>query len=74
MPGEGKSTPSEYEKPGHIPDFVLDDIAGWIRQLRLVATASVGTNPLWRSSRHIIHSLARAVAALDHAASEASRH
>ena len=29
--GEGKSTPSEYEKPGHIPDFVLDDIAAWIR-------------------------------------------
>jgi dipeptidyl aminopeptidase/acylaminoacyl peptidase len=32
MPGEGKSTPSEYEKPGHIPDVVLDDIAGWVRQ------------------------------------------
>ena len=32
MPGEGKSIPSEYEKPGHIPDFVLDDIAGWIRK------------------------------------------
>jgi uncharacterized protein len=32
MPGEGKSMPSEYEKPGHIPDFVLDDIAGWIRK------------------------------------------
>ena len=32
MPGEGKSRPSEYEQPGHIPDFVLDDIAAWIRQ------------------------------------------
>jgi dienelactone hydrolase len=32
MPGEGKSTPSEYEKPGHIPDVVLDDIAGWIKR------------------------------------------
>jgi uncharacterized protein len=32
MPGEGKSTPSEYGKPGQIPDFVLDDIAGWVRQ------------------------------------------
>jgi dienelactone hydrolase len=28
--GEGKSTPSEYERAGHIPDFVLDDIANWI--------------------------------------------
>ena len=32
MPGEGKSKPSEYDQPGHIPEFVLDDIAGWIRQ------------------------------------------
>lgn len=32
MPGEGKSRPSEYEQPGHIPDFVLDDIAAWIKQ------------------------------------------
>jgi dienelactone hydrolase len=32
MAGEGKSKPSEYEQPGHIPDFVLDDIAAWIRQ------------------------------------------
>jgi dienelactone hydrolase len=32
MAGEGKSTPSEYEKASHIPDFVLDDIAAWIRQ------------------------------------------
>jgi uncharacterized protein len=32
MPGEGKSTPSEYQKPDHIPDFVLDDLAAWIKQ------------------------------------------
>jgi dienelactone hydrolase len=32
MPGEGKSRPSEYEQPGHIPEFVLDDMAAWIRQ------------------------------------------
>lgn len=33
LPGAGKSTPSEYERPGHIPDFVLDDIADWIRKI-----------------------------------------
>ena len=32
LPGEGKSTPSEYERAGQIPDFVLDDIAGWINK------------------------------------------
>ncbi len=31
LPGEGKSTPAEYERLGHIPDFVLDDIANWIQ-------------------------------------------
>jgi dienelactone hydrolase len=30
LPGEGKSTPAEYERAGHIPAFVLDDIADWI--------------------------------------------
>jgi hypothetical protein len=34
QPGEGKSTPAEYEKGGHIPDFVLDDIGAWIKQMR----------------------------------------
>jgi len=33
LPGEGKSTPSEYERAGHIPDFVLDDIAIWIKKI-----------------------------------------
>ena len=30
MVGTGKSTPSEYQQAGHVADFVLDDIAGWI--------------------------------------------
>jgi dienelactone hydrolase len=30
LPGMGKSTPSEYEKPDHIPDFVLDDIRQFV--------------------------------------------
>lgn len=34
LPGEGKSTPSEYARPGHVPDFVLDDIADWVRKAR----------------------------------------
>ena len=33
LPGEGKSTPSEYDRAGHIPDFVLDDIADWINKI-----------------------------------------
>jgi dienelactone hydrolase len=32
LPGEGKSTPSEYERAGHIPEFVLDNIADWIKK------------------------------------------
>jgi dienelactone hydrolase len=31
--GEGKSTPAEYERAGHIPDFVLDDIAAWLTKV-----------------------------------------
>jgi uncharacterized protein len=33
LPGAGKSTPAEYEHAGHIPDFVLDDIAEWIKKM-----------------------------------------
>jgi uncharacterized protein len=33
QPGEGKSTPAEYDRAGHIPDFVLDDIAAWLSKL-----------------------------------------
>jgi dienelactone hydrolase len=32
LPGEGKSTPAEYERPGSIPAFVLDDLAAWLRR------------------------------------------
>jgi len=32
LEGEGKSTPAEYEKPGHIPTFVLDDIASFVKR------------------------------------------
>jgi uncharacterized protein len=28
--GEGKSTPEEYGKPGHVSEAVIADIAGWI--------------------------------------------
>ena len=31
LPGEGKSTPADYERAAHIPDAVLDDIATWLR-------------------------------------------
>jgi dipeptidyl aminopeptidase/acylaminoacyl peptidase len=30
--GEGKSAPTEYEKAGHIPDEVIDDIAAWMKK------------------------------------------
>ncbi len=30
--GEGKSTPAEYEKPGHVSAAVIADIAGWIKR------------------------------------------
>ena len=29
--GEGKPSPAEYEKPGHVDPRVIDDIAKWIR-------------------------------------------
>lgn len=29
--GSGMSTPFEYEKESYIPDYVLDDIGGWIK-------------------------------------------
>ena len=32
MAGEGKSTPSEYERPGHVAAFVIDDIANWVKR------------------------------------------
>jgi hypothetical protein len=30
MVGEGEATPAEYERPGKVAEFVLDDIADWI--------------------------------------------
>jgi dienelactone hydrolase len=30
--GEGKSTPAEYEKPGHVAEAVIADVAGWIKK------------------------------------------
>jgi alpha-beta hydrolase superfamily lysophospholipase len=33
MKGEGKSTPEEYQKQGHVEEQVLDDIVAWIRGL-----------------------------------------
>ncbi len=30
--GEGKSTPADYEKPGHVAEAVIADIAGWIKR------------------------------------------
>lgn len=30
--GEGKSTPAEYMKPGHVAKYVIDDIASWIKK------------------------------------------
>ena len=32
--GEGKSTPQEYEKPGHVSEAVIADIADWIGRIR----------------------------------------
>ena len=31
MPGEGPGTPAEYMRAGHIPETVIDDIAGWLK-------------------------------------------
>ena len=30
MVGEGKATPADYERPGKVAEFVLDDIADWL--------------------------------------------
>ncbi|MEI6244020.1 MAG: alpha/beta fold hydrolase [Acidobacteriota bacterium] len=34
MAGEGKSLPAEYEKPGHVPVDVINDIAAWISTIK----------------------------------------
>ena len=30
LEGEGRSAPAEYNTPGHVPQYVIDDIATWI--------------------------------------------
>jgi len=30
--GEGRSSPEEYEQPGHVADAVVEDIANWIKK------------------------------------------
>ncbi|PYQ59089.1 MAG: hypothetical protein DMF53_19355 [Acidobacteria bacterium] len=30
--GEGKSTPADYETPGHVAEAVIADVAGWIKK------------------------------------------
>lgn len=32
MEGEGVSQPMEYQKPNNIPEYVVNDIANWIKQ------------------------------------------
>ncbi|MCE5323347.1 DUF3887 domain-containing protein [bacterium] len=32
MKGSGKSTPQEYEVPGHVSEEVIDDIAAWVKR------------------------------------------
>jgi dipeptidyl aminopeptidase/acylaminoacyl peptidase len=31
MEGEGKSTPDEYSKRGNVPEYVIEEIAKWIK-------------------------------------------
>lgn len=32
MAGEGRSTPEEYDRPGHVAQVVVEDIAAWLRR------------------------------------------
>ena len=32
MDGEGKATPAEYQKPGHVAKTVIEEIAAWIKR------------------------------------------
>jgi fermentation-respiration switch protein FrsA (DUF1100 family) len=31
--GEGKATPAEYMRPGHVAEYVVSDIAEWIKAI-----------------------------------------
>ncbi len=33
LEGEGKSKPAEYMRPGHVPDYVTNDISQWVKNL-----------------------------------------
>ena len=37
MIGEGKATPEEYSRPGHVAEKVIEDIATWVKEGRLPA-------------------------------------
>lgn len=32
MDGKGKSTPAEYEEPGHVAKEVIEDVAAWVKK------------------------------------------
>jgi hypothetical protein len=34
IPGEGKCTPEEYQKVGHVDKVVIDDIVKWIEKVK----------------------------------------
>lgn len=34
QPGEGKSRPEEYQRPGHVASEVIEDLCRWVRQAR----------------------------------------
>jgi dienelactone hydrolase len=34
IPGEGPSTPEEYERPGHVDETLIEDLARWIDEQR----------------------------------------
>jgi dipeptidyl aminopeptidase/acylaminoacyl peptidase len=34
IPGEGKSTPEEYQEPGHVDKRVIEDIADWMNKAK----------------------------------------
>ena len=34
IPGEGKCTPAEYQKTGHVDKVVIDDIVKWIEKIK----------------------------------------
>jgi hypothetical protein len=42
--GEGKSTPMEYDEPGHVEECVVTDIIEWIRGIGSASVNNRGTN------------------------------